>query len=63
MADVARVVKGLVAGDDAQDLIEYAFLATAIALATYTVIQNLGTGLSSQFDNINDSVTGGGRGR
>ena len=53
-----KAIARFVREDEGQDLIEYAFLAVAIGLAAYTVLQGLGTGISSQFNNINSQITG-----
>ena len=60
---LAHELDRLVQEEDAQDLIEYAFLAAALALATYSVLTGLGSGVDSQYDNIAKKITGGGRGR
>jgi len=47
MAHVARVVKGLVAGDDAQDLIEYALLVGLITLVAVIGVSAVGSAVNN----------------
>ncbi len=47
MAYVVRVVKGLVAGDDAQDLIEYALLVGLIALVAVIGVSAVGSAVNN----------------
>ena len=47
MAHVARLVIGLVAGDDAQDLIEYALLVGLIALVAVIGVASVGSAVNN----------------
>jgi len=47
MAHVVRVVKGLVAGNDAQDLIEYALLVGLIALVAVIGVSAVGSAVNN----------------
>ena len=46
MVVVARLVIGLVGGDDAQDLIEYALLAGLIAIIAIVGVTQVGTAVN-----------------
>jgi pilus assembly protein Flp/PilA len=48
----------LVREDDGQDLVEYAFLITFIALACILGIQQLGTAINNKYQSISTSLQG-----
>jgi pilus assembly protein Flp/PilA len=50
---IARVVRDT----DGQDLIEYALLATLIALGCITTMTALGTSISARFTDLGTSIT------
>ena len=50
------LVKKLLKDQSGATAIEYGLIATLIALAIITAVTNLGTKLSSSFDNISSSL-------
>ena len=46
----------LARGDERQDLIEYALLAGFIALASVTMITNVGSGVNDVYTSVNTQV-------
>ena len=52
---IARVLRE----DDGQDLAEYAFLMTFIALVCLLGLQNLGTAVNSAFNTVSTSIVSG----
>ena len=46
----------LARGDEGQDLIEYALLAGFIALASVTMITNVGSGVNDVYTSVNTQV-------
>ena len=46
----------LVHGDEGQDLIEYALLAGFISLVAVVAITNVGTGVNTVYNNVNEQV-------
>ncbi len=54
---IALVHRLVLRNDEGQDLIEYALLAGAIALAALVGMQNLGSTLDTQFSNLATTVS------
>jgi pilus assembly protein Flp/PilA len=52
----SRLLKHLLNDDSGQDLIEYALIATLIALAAITAIHGLGNKISNYYNNIGNSL-------
>lgn len=48
----------IVLEEDGQDLVEYAFLMTFIALACIIGMQNLGTAINNKFNSVSASLSG-----
>jgi pilus assembly protein Flp/PilA len=49
----------LIREDEGQDLVEYAFLITFIALACIVAMQQLGTAISNKYQSISTSLGAG----
>jgi Flp pilus assembly pilin Flp len=59
MTHVARLVIGLVAGEDAQDLIEYALLVGLIALVAVVAISSVGSAVNNVlWQTVNTGLSG-----
>jgi len=54
-----RLFARFIREDEAQDLIEYAFLAVFIALVVTVALTAVGTQLSTKFSSIADQVSSG----
>jgi Flp pilus assembly pilin Flp len=54
---MAAVVRGLISGEEGQDLIEYALLLSLIALATITGEAKMAAAVTTLYSNINSSLT------
>jgi len=55
---MAHLLTRFVREDDGQDLIEYAFLALFLIVATLATLQGLGSQVNTQFSNISTYVGG-----
>jgi Flp pilus assembly pilin Flp len=53
------LLAGLIRDDEGQDLAEYAFLLTFIALLCIIGMQNLGTAVNNTFSTVSASITSG----
>jgi len=56
MKSFRNVLKGLLHEDSGQDLIEYALIATLVALAAIVAIHGLGNKIGSEFNTIGSSI-------
>jgi pilus assembly protein Flp/PilA len=56
MHSTKELLKNLLNDESGQDLIEYALIAAFIALAAIAAMSSLGTSISSEFNNIGNSL-------
>ena len=54
---IQESVRSLIAREEGQDLVEYALLASLIALAAIAGIKNVGSIMATLYNNINTSLT------
>jgi Flp pilus assembly pilin Flp len=54
--EVLRVLVSLAREEEGQDLVEYAFLITFIALACIVGMQQLGTAINNNYQSISNSL-------
>ena len=52
-----KTFRGLIGGTEAQDIVEYAFLAAAIPIAAIVILVSIGVDVGSGYQRINTTVT------
>jgi pilus assembly protein Flp/PilA len=54
---VTSIVKSFLKDEQGQDLVEYALIVAAVALALITVVNNLAAGIASLYTSITTDLT------
>jgi len=57
MKQLVAVLKSLIKDEQGQDLVEYALIVAAVALALITVVNNLAAGIASLYTSITTDLT------
>ena len=59
MRDVLKKVQRFVVSEDGPTAVEYAVMLALILVACITIVTTLGTSISSTFNTVNTSLSGG----